>query len=177
MKSFYYKYGPIETTKCFYHPVSEDILNQWVKDFKQLELEDYKVYLGGGYTINPTTTEDIDIAITGPIYDYIRLYNIIKKGYELALHKHRFFIDIKHFDNLNFSEYPKKVGFKRYHLMTELAGEEIKKIGDEIVFYSEHKTHIPNSDFIPKELAVNVVIFPMEKQIKRGKQMPMIRLI
>ena len=61
--------------------------------------------------------------------------------------------------------------------MTELAGEEIKKIGDKIVFYSEHKTHIPNSDFIPKELAVNLAVFPMEKQIKRGKQMPMIRLI
>ena len=77
MDSFYYKYGPIETTKRFYHPVSKNILNQWVKDFKQLELEDYKVYLGGGYTINPTTTEDIDIAITGPIYNYTRLYNII----------------------------------------------------------------------------------------------------
>ena len=177
MKSFYYRYGPIETTKLFYHPVPGELFSNWIKDFKQLDLEDYKVYLGGGYTIDPLNTNDIDICITGPIYDYIKLYNIIKQGYELAFHKYRFYIDIKHFDNLNFSEYPKIDGFKRYHIMTELAGREIKIIDGKTVLDKEHKTHIPGSDFIPKELAVNLAIFPMEKQIKKGKQMPVIKLI
>ena len=178
MESFYYKYGPIETTKRFHHPVPLDLLNQWVNDFKKLDLEDYQVYLGGWYAIDPLNTTDVDICLTGPIYDYKRLYNIIKKGYELAFYKYRFFIDIKHFDNICFGKYPKNDPFfKRYHVMTELAGEEIKKVGNKTIFYSKHKTHIPNSDFIPEELAVNLAIFPMEKQIKRGKAMPLTKLI
>ena len=178
MESFYYKIGPVETTKLFYQPIPTELVNRWVEDFKQLDLEDYKVYLGGRYAIDPLNTNDVDICLTGPIYDYMRLYEIMKKGYELALKKHRFFIDIKHYDNIDFDKYPKdQPNFKRFHIMTELGGVEQKIINGVEVFNATKKTYIHNSEFIPKELAVNLISFPMEKQIKRGKPMPVIRLI
>jgi len=152
----------------WYSPIPIEKVNGWIKDFKELDLGDYKFYLGGKYVIDPLNTDDIDICMTGPIYDYMKLYEIMKEGYDLALNKHNFFIDIKHYDNLDFFKYPRTKGFKRYHLMTELAGEEIKKIDGEVVHQSFKKTHI-NLDGIPKELAVNLAIFPMDKQIEDGR--------
>jgi len=152
----------------WYSPIPIEKVNGWIKDFKELDLGDYKFYLGGKYVIDPLNTDDIDICMTGPIYDYMKLYEIMKEGYDLALNKHNFFIDIKHYDNLDFFKYPRIKGFKRYHLMTELAGEEIKKIDGEVVHQSFKKTHI-NLDGIPKELAVNLAIFPMDKQIEDGR--------
>ena len=35
--------------------------------------------------------------------------------------------------------------------------------------YKNKKTYIPNSDFIPEEIAVNVAVFPMDKQVKDGR--------
>ena len=169
MESFYYRYGPVETTKPWYKPISNKLVNSWIKDFKQLDLGEYQIYLGGKYVIDPLNTNDVDICITGPIYDYNILYNIMKTGYELALNKYGFLVDIKHYDNLDFFKYPKIKGFKRYHIMTELAGTEQKIVDGIEVLNITKKTHIPDSDFIPKEFAVNVAEFPMEKQIKDGR--------
>lgn len=169
MEPFYYKYGPIETTKPWYSPIPKKLVNNWIRDFNQLDLEDYSVYLGGKYVIDPQNTNDVDICITGPIYDYNKLFHIMKTGYELALNKYNFLVDIKHYDNLDFFKYPRTEGFKRYHIMTELAGIEQKIINGIEVINNIKKTYIPDSDFIPKELAVNIAIFPMEKQIKDGR--------
>jgi hypothetical protein len=169
IESFYYKLGPVETTKVWTSPIDIQKVNGWIKDFKELDLGDYKFYLGGKYVIDPINTDDVDICITGPIYDYMKLYEIMKEGMELALNKHNFFLDIKHYDNLDFFKYPKTEGFKRYHIMTELGGEEIKKIDGEIVHQSFKKTHIPNSEWIPNELSTNLVVYPMDKQIKDGR--------
>lgn len=177
MKSFYYRYGPVETTKLWYQPIPKHLLDNWVKDFNQLDLEDYSIYLGGKYVIDPLNTNDIDICITGPIHNYNTLYHIMKTGYELAFDKYQFLIDIKHYDNLDFFKYPRTKGFKRYHIMTELAGLEQKIINGVEVFNTIRKTHIPNSEFIPKEFAVNIAIFPMEKQIKDGRIYDPIKLI
>jgi hypothetical protein len=168
-ESFYYKLGPVETTKLWYSPIPIEKVNGWIKDFKELDLGDYKFYLGGKYVIDPINTDDVDICITGPLYDYMKLYEILKEGMELALNKHNFFLDIKHYDNLDFFKYPKTEGFKRYHIMTELSGEEIKKIDGKIVHQSFKKTHIPNSEWIPNELSTNLVTYPMDKQIKDGR--------
>ena len=35
---------------------------------------------------------------------------------------------------------------------------------------------IPDSEFVPKELSVNVVQWPMDKHIERGVKMPIIKL-
>jgi len=168
IESFYYKLGPVETTKVWTSPIDIEKVNGWIKDFKELDLGEYEVYLGGKYVIDRDNTDDVDICITGPIYDYMKLYEILKEGMELALNKHNFFLDIKHYDNLDFFKYPRIEGFKRYHMMVSLAGEEIKKIDGEVVHQSFKKTHI-NLDGIPKELAVNLAIFPMDKQIEDGR--------
>jgi len=169
LKSFYYKYGPIETNKLWYSPIPQEKVNSWIKDFKELDLGEYEIYLGGKYVIDPLNTNDVDICITGPIYDYIKLYEIMVEGYELALNKYNFFIDIKHYDNLEFFKYPRIKGFQRYHIMTELAGIEQKVVNGIEILKKIKKTYIPQSDFIPKELAVNIAAFPMEKQIKDGR--------
>jgi hypothetical protein len=53
--------------------------------------------------------------------------------------------------------------------MTELAGIEQKVVNGIEILKKIKKTYIPQSDFIPKELAVNIAAFPMEKQIKDGR--------
>jgi len=169
IKDFYYKIGPVETTKVWTSPIAVEKVNGWIKDFKELDLGDYEVYLGGKWVIDRNNTDDVDICLTGPIYDYIHLYKIMKEGFDLALNKYNFLIDIKHYDNLDFFKYPRTEGFKRYHIMTSLGGEEIKKINGEVVIHRTFKTNIANSDFVPNELAVNVVEFPMDKQIEDGR--------
>ena len=98
MHSFYYKIGPVETNTPWTSPVSMEKINEWWDDFKQLDLEDYTVYLGGKYAIDPLNTDDIDICLTGPVYDYTRLYELLKIGTDLGLNKHNILIDIKHYD-------------------------------------------------------------------------------
>lgn len=169
IKDFYYKIGPVETTKVWTSPIAVEKVNGWIKDFKELDLGDYEVYLGGKYVIDRINTDDVDICLTGPIYDYMHLYEIMKEGFDLALNKYNFLIDIKHYDNINFFNYPRTDGFKRHHIMVSLAGEEIKKVNGEIVYHALHKTKIINPDSIPKELSVNVVEFPMDKQIEDGR--------
>ena len=38
IKDFYYKIGPVETTKIWYSPIPIQKLNEWIKDFKKLDL-------------------------------------------------------------------------------------------------------------------------------------------
>ena len=165
---FYYKIGPIETTTLWMSPVPISKVNSWWEDFKQLDLEDYNVYLGGKYVIDPKNTTDIDICLTGPIYDYMKLYNLLKTGMDLGLNKHNILIDIKHYDNINFFKYPRNKDFHRYHIATELAGEIVKKINGKLKTKREIKTYIPYSK-VPKQLAVNLVEFPLDKQIEDGR--------
>ena len=142
MHSFYYKVGPVETNMPWTSPVSQEKINEWWNDFKQLDLEDYSVYLGGKYAIDPLNTDDIDICLTGPVYDYMRLYELLKIGTDLGLNKH--------------------------NILIELSGVLIKKIDDKVVEEKFNKTFIPVTT-IPDELAVNLVEFPLEKQIKDGR--------
>ena len=165
---FYFRIGPVETTTPWISPVSTQKINSWWEDFKQLDLEDYEVYLGGKYAIDPNNTDDIDICLTGPVYDYNTLFNLLKTGTDLGLNKHNILIDIKHYDNLNFFKYPRNKNFNRYHISIELAGEVKKIVNDKVEINYENKTHIPVND-IPKELAVNLIQFPLLKQIKDGR--------
>lgn len=176
IKTFYYKIGPVTTTKVWSSPIPQSKLDDWVEDFKLLDLEDYEVYLGGKYVIDPINTDDIDICITGPIHDYMRLYDILVQGYELALNKHNFFIDIKHYDNLDFFKYQKKKECRRPHIVTELGGIEMKMINGKLDRQVIRKTRIKQPYDIPPQLAVNIVYFPFEKQIKDGRTYNPIKL-
>ena len=178
IKDFYYKIGPVETTKVWVSPIDAEKVISLIEDIKKLDWGEYQVYLGGKYVIYKTNTHDVDIMVTGPIYDYMKLYDLFVKSYDLALNKWNFFVDIKHFDNLEFIKYEKTKEARRFHIQTELAGEEIKIMDGNIVHKSLKETLIPNgSEFIPKEMAVNVVIWPMDKHIERGIKMPIIKLI
>ena len=155
----YYSIGDIETTTPWFTPPPIENINKWWKEFSQNEFGEYKVYLGGKVVIDLPNTNDVDIILTGPVYDYQILYNLLKN---------QILIDICHYDNIDFFKYPRNKDFIRYHLRTRLGGKEIKKINGEIVLENEFTTSILNHN-IPKELAVNLVKFPMEKQIKDGR--------
>ena len=142
MKEFYYRYGDVETNTPFLVPPPLDKINKWIKDFKKLDLEDYKVYLGGKCCIDINNTAGVD----------------------LGLNKHNILIDIKHYDSLEFFKYPRVFGFKRLHIVTELAGKEVKIIDGKKVLDRTLKTYIPETDWIPKNISVNITHFPLDKQ-------------
>ena len=165
---FYYKFGDVETNNMWYKP-SWDLFFKWWVDFKTTyNLYDYKFYVGGKFTIDRENTNDIDVMITGPIYDYEILYNLLKNGLDMAINKHRIFIDLTWYDNMNFSKYPKEDGFLRIHSKIGMSGEEIKIIDGETVYKTIHKSHMDIMDVHPN-LAYNLVYFPMKKQVDYGK--------
>ncbi len=169
MKEFYYRYGDVETNTPFLVPPPLDNINNWIEDFKKLDLEDYKVYLGGKCCIERHNTGDVDICLTGPIHSYTRLYNILHTGVDLGLNKHNILIDIKHYDNLDFFKYPRLFGFKRLHIVTELAGKEVKIIDGKTLLDRTLKTYIPETGWIPKNISCNLTHFPLDKQITDGR--------
>ena len=176
MKKFYYSIGEIKTHEPWLCPPPIENVNAWISDFKNLNLEEYQVYIGGKYCIDWKNTSDVDICLTGPIFNYKRLYKIFKMGMELGF-KHNILIDIKHYDNLDFFKYPRVDGFKRLHIVTEIAGDEVKKIDGKIVHQKTFKTNIAETEWIPKNISVNVTHFPLDKQIMDGRIYDPIKII
>ena len=176
MNEFYYRYGKVETNKQWLIPPPKDNFNNWLNDFKQLDLEDYNVYLGGKYVIDPNNTDDIDICLTGPIYNYNNLYNILKTGLDLALNKWNIYVDIKHYDNIDFFKYPRREDFVRLHAVTEMSGEQIKIINRIIKHQSTKSRTIPHPS-IPENIVTNMQEIPYPKQIADGRIYDPIKLI
>ena len=176
MNEFYYRYGKVETNKQWLTPPPKDNFDNWLNDFKQLDLEDYNVYLGGKYAIDPNNTEDIDICLTGPIYNYDNLYNIFKTGLDLALNKWNIYVDIKHYDNIDFFKYPRREDFVRLHAVTEMSGEQIKIINRIIKHQSTKSRTIPHPS-IPENIVTNMQEIPYPKQIADGRIYDPIKLI
>ena len=166
---FSYQIGPVITTKPWITPPPLDNVNAWWKDFRKNDLEDYSVWIGGKYAIDPDNTNDVDIILTGPVYDYMRLFNLLKDATDLGFNKHNIFIDICWFDNLNFYKYPLDDNtFVRQHLRMKIAGDEIKTLnGKEI--YKRNTISTLHHESFPKELAINMVNFPMEKHFTRNR--------
>jgi len=165
---FYYKKGNIETTKPWITPPPLDNVNAWWKDFEKNDLEDYKVYIVGKYPVDQQNTNDVDVCLTGPIYDYNKLQRLLEIGTDLGINKHNILVDICWFDNVNFCWYPKdKSNFLRNHLRIVLAGQEIKKIDGRIVYENRFQTTLNDPD-IPEGLAMNVIIFPETKHKRYG---------
>ena len=176
MNEFYYRYGKVETNKQWLIPPPKFNFNNWLNDFKQLDLEDYNVYLGGKYVIDPNNTDDIDICLTGPIYNYNNLYNILKTGLDLALNKWNIYVDIKHYDNIDFFKYPRREDFVRLHAVTEMSGEQIKIINRIIKHQSTKSRTIPHPS-IPENIVTNMQEIPYPKQIADGRIYDPIKLI
>ena len=163
--SFNYKLGKLETSIPWLCPPPLSNVNEWLKDFRKLDFGGLKAYIGGKYMIAPNNTNDVDICLTGPILDWDILYKLMYDGMDLALNKHQIFVDIKHYDNIDFFDYPREDGFKRLHIMTQLSGIEEKEMNGVTTRITTHKTNISGLKYIPKNLAVNLTEFPLDKQI------------
>ena len=165
IKTFNYKLGKLETSTPWLCPPPLSNVNGWLKDFRTLDLENYKAYIGGKYMIDPSNTNDVDICLTGPILNYNTLYQIMYDAMDLGLNKHHILVDVKHYDNIDFFSYPREDGFKRVHIMTELSGDEVKEVNGVTTHIRTSKTRIPGLNYVPKGLAVNLTEFPLNKQI------------
>ena len=166
---FYYQIGNVKTTKPWITPPPLDNVNAWWKDFSKNDLEDYQVYIIGKFPTHPDNTSDLDISLIGPIYDYVRLQKLLENGIDLGLNKHNILVDMCWYDNLNFIKYPNNIpSFERNHLRITLAGKEIKKANNKVIFEEDLPSTTPTTN-LPKGLAMNIVRLPMPKQ-KTGKE-------
>lgn len=173
---FFYRYNEVSTFNQWSAP-TWDVFNKWWLEFKEnVDLEDYKVYLGGSFVINPLSANDIDIIITGPIYDYKHLYNLFKYGLDLSINKYGIYVDLCWYDNIDFFKYPRHKDFIRYHNLIKMSGIEYKIINNMCVLDIIHETTDKNLR-IPKFLSFNRVQLPMDKQISDGRVYSPIKLI
>lgn len=160
---FYYRYNDVNTNKSWDNP-TWDVFWLWWNEFKSnVDLEDYSVYVGGSFVINPKKSSDIDIMLTGPIYDYKKLYDKFKYGLDLALNKYSIYVDLSWWDSVDFCMYPRRKDFFRYHTLIKMSGQEYKVINDICVLDYFRKTTDTNLE-VPSYLSFNRVILPMEKQ-------------
>lgn len=172
---FFYRYNEVSTFNQWSVP-TWDVFNKWWLEFKEnVDLEDYKVYLGGSFVINPLSANDIDVMFTGPIYDYQKLYDMFKYGLDLSLNKYGIYVDLCWWDNVDFCSYPRNKDFFRYHNLIKMGGVEYKVLSDICVHDISHSTFDKNLD-IPECLSFNRVILPMPKQRREEYKFNPIRL-
>jgi len=90
------KIGPISFNHYSLKRATNYTIQQWFKDFSKY-LSNYaniKVWLVGSFLTRPKTAKDVDIVLTGTI-DFKNMYNILKKGYQLAYYKYKFKLDLQ----------------------------------------------------------------------------------
>ena len=92
------------------------------------------------------------------------------------LNKWNIYVDIKHYDNVDFFKYPRRKDFIRLHTVTEMAGEELMIANRSVNYYKTKPKGIPHPS-IPKNIAVNMQEIPYEKQIEDGRIYDPIKLI
>ena len=174
--NFFYRYGEVSTNTLWKNPTKEKF-NLWWTEFKSnVDFKDFYVYMGGKFIISPNETNDIDIIITGPIYDYKHLYNLFKYGLDLSINKYGIYVDLCWYDNIDFFKYPRHKDFIRYHNLIKMSGIEYKIINNMCVLDIIHETTDKNLR-IPKFLSFNRVQLPMDKQISDGRVYSPIKLI
>lgn len=174
--NFFYRYGRVFTNKMWNRP-SWSVFWKWWNEFKSnIDLEDFSVYMGGKFIISPNETNDVDIILTGPIYDYKHLYNIFKYGLDLSINKYGIYVDLCWYDNVDFFKYPRRDNFIRYHNLIKMSGIEYKIINSVCVLDILHQTTDKNLQ-IPDFLSFNRVQLPMDKQISDGRIYSPIKLV
>ena len=56
MTPFFYRYGEVSTTKPW-NPPNQNIFDLWWDEFSScVDLEEYRIYLGGSFVIKPKTS-------------------------------------------------------------------------------------------------------------------------
>lgn len=93
--SFYYKKGPLESTIPWTYPTRK-LFSAWLKDFLSLKyIDNYEIWLCGGFLQQKWSSWDIDIVINGPVI-LDRLEKILIDGHYIGLYKYNLQLDIQH---------------------------------------------------------------------------------
>ena len=107
MENFHYKKGLIEVVNPWGHP-SKEKFEKWLRNFLLIDgVENYKVWLGGGFLMHKKDTWDIDITLTGTFINYDNLSNIMIEGTRIGFEKYNMLFDIQHW-NIRPIFYPEK---------------------------------------------------------------------
>lgn len=94
MDKFYYRRGPVETTKQWQRPTWGKFL-QWQKDFFEIKgVKKYKVGMWGNF-LQDIPTWDVDIAISGNPTNYKEIENILITGTKIGFEKYNMLIDLR----------------------------------------------------------------------------------
>lgn len=102
-KSFHFKIGPVETTTPWQRPCQENF-DLWRQSFFKLKgINNYTVWLCGGFLEQQWETWDVDIILTGTP-NYPELEDILIKGHQIGF-ENRLLVDIQHYDPFPVSTY------------------------------------------------------------------------
>lgn len=147
--SFYYRFGPVETTIPWNRPTVE-VFDEWWEEFKTFDgVSDYNFYMSGSF-LNPENrpnTWDVDIIVTGPIKKFTTLSDILKHGRSLGFQK-KIFIDIFYYDSIDFCYGEISEENIKYYLKGMLIGEEIKIVdGETEVDKKYYSTLTPGKEY------------------------------
>ena len=162
-KSFFYQIGTVKTTKAWYKPSEEKLVN-FINDMKNIEnYEKYHLFLVGGVVNGGIgKTNDVDILINGNIDDIFSLEKFLHNLHDLGLNKHSLLIDAKWVDDVpSCTLEPKKYRAVQFGKVHKQIGEQVSKINlftkniklsDNLVLrdihYPSEKTKQTNNKFI-----------------------------
>lgn len=153
-ESFLYSVGTVSTTKAWYKPTKENLIN-FINDVKNIKnYEKYQLFLVGGVVnggIGKTT--DVDIIINGNISELVELEIFLHNLHDLGLNKHGLLIDAKWMD----SEPSKTFEPKKYKAVQ--FGKVYKQIGGHV---SEINMFIKNIK-LTDNLVLREINYPSEK--------------
>lgn len=154
---YYYKIGPLEKYGFWRQPNFE-IFNLWKKDFLQIPgVQQYEVWLCGGFLEQQWETPDVDIILKGPT-NLKQLEYIMIEGHAIAFYKYSLLIEI-HFSNDGiFWPYEKVRTVNKIVL-----GDKIIQNSSVLINYS----NLPDSQKLSKYLWKIKKKYPSEKQLKR----------
>ena len=153
-KSFFYRIGTVSTTKAWYKPTREKLVN-FINDMKNIEnYEKYQLFLVGGIVNGGIgKTNDVDIIINGNIDEVFVLEKFLHDIHDLGLNKHGLLIDAKWIDDVpSCSLEPKKYRAVQF-------GKVYKQIGGHVSEINLFAKNIKLSD----NLVLRDINYPSEK--------------
>ncbi len=93
--NFFYKRGTLETTIPWEKP-SKEQFQLWLNDFFTFEnVQNYRIWLCGGFLEQKWETWDIDIILTGPLI-ICNIEKLLIDGIFLGLYKYNILIDLQY---------------------------------------------------------------------------------
>jgi hypothetical protein len=153
-KSFFYQIGTVQTTKAWFKPTKEKLIN-FINCVKNIEnYEKYNLFLVGGVVNGGIgKTNDVDILINGNIDDIFSFEKFLHDIHDLGLNEHNLLIDAKWIDDV-----PSCTLEQKKYIAVQF-GKVYKQIGEQVSEINLFTKNIKLSD----NLVMRTINYPSEK--------------